>query len=149
MHDDAHGHTEEAENAADVLALELRQVIVDGDDVHAVAGQGIEVCRHGRRQRLAFAGLHFRNAALMQHDAAHHLHAELALARHAIGCLAHNGISLRQQLIERLALAVAVFEFLRLRTQLAVGELLVRLLKGIDFIDNLLQSFDLPGIRVE
>ena len=85
----------------------------------------------------------------MQHDAAHHLHAELALSGHAEGRLAHDGVRLRQQRIERLAVLIAFFELLGLRAQLAVAELFVRLLVGIDFIDNLLQFLDLPGSRVE
>ena len=58
MHDHAHGHAEEAEDAADVFALELGQIVVDGHDVHALARKRVEVRRHGRRQGLALAGLH-------------------------------------------------------------------------------------------
>ena len=104
MHNHADGHAQEAEDATHVLALELGQIIVDGHDMHAFAGERVQVGRHGRRQGLALAGLHLGNAALMEHDAAEHLHAELALARHAVGRLAYDGICFRQQVIQRFAI---------------------------------------------
>ena len=41
-----------------------------GDDVHALAGEGVEVGRQNDGLRFAFTGLHLRDAALVQHDAA-------------------------------------------------------------------------------
>ena len=137
MHDHADGHAEEAEDAPHVLALELGQIVVDGDDVHALAGQRVEVGRHGRRQGFALAGLHLRDAALMEHDTAEHLHAELALAGHAAGRLAHDGIRFRQQVVQRFAVLEALAEFDGLAAQLLVGQRLVRLFKRINLIDNL------------
>ena len=149
MHDHAHSHAEEAENAAHVFALELSQIVVDGDDMHALARERVEIRRHGRRQGLALAGLHLGDAALMEHDAAEHLHAELALARHAAGRFAHDGIRFRQQVVQRFAVFEPLTEFDGLAAQLLVGQRLVRFFKRIDLIDNFVQAFDLPGGRVE
>jgi hypothetical protein len=44
--------------------------------VNALAGEGVQVNRHGGSQRLPLAGLHLSDLALMQHDAPHHLHIE-------------------------------------------------------------------------
>ena len=52
----------------------LLQVVVDGDDVDPHRGS-VEVCRQQRDERFAFTGLHFRDAALMQDDAADDLNA--------------------------------------------------------------------------
>ena len=49
------------------------QVIVDRDQVHALAGQGIQVHRQGRHQGLAFTGAHLSDLALVQHRAADQL----------------------------------------------------------------------------
>jgi hypothetical protein len=38
------------------------QIIVDGDDVHTLAGQGIQVAGQGRDQGLALAGAHLRRS---------------------------------------------------------------------------------------
>ena len=41
--DQAHGEAHEAVHLAHPLAVALGQVVVDGDDVHALAGQGVQV----------------------------------------------------------------------------------------------------------
>ena len=117
--------------------------------MHAFAGERVEVSRHGCRQGLALAGLHLGNAALMEHDAAEHLHAELALARHAVGCLANDGVCFRQQVIQRFAIFDALAEFHGLAAELFVAQCLMCFFKRVDFIDDFIQAFDLPGRRVE
>ena len=66
----------------------------------ALAGQRVEIDRQGRDQGLAFAGLHLGDHAAMQHDAAHQLHVEMALAERALGRLAHRGEGLDQEIVE-------------------------------------------------
>lgn len=85
----------------------------------------------------------------MEHDAAEHLHAELALARHAVGRLAYDGICFRQQVVQRFAVFKPLAELDGLAAQLLVSQRFVRFFKRIDFIDNFVQAFDLPGGRVE
>jgi hypothetical protein len=63
--------------------------------MHAASGEGIEIDRQGGDQRLAFAGLHLGDAALMQHHAANQLHVEMTLAERTLGGLAHSGEGLR------------------------------------------------------
>jgi hypothetical protein len=55
--------------------------------------------------------------------AAHQLHVEVAHAERALGGLANRGESLGQQIVERLAVAVAFAQFDGLVLQLVVGEL--------------------------
>ena len=45
------------------LRVASGEVVVDGDHVHAAAGQGVEEDRQRRHQRLAFPRLHFRHLA--------------------------------------------------------------------------------------
>src|SRR5699024_11276445 len=45
--DDAGGHAQEPEHAAHQVTLVLREIVVDGDHVHALAGQGVQVGRQG------------------------------------------------------------------------------------------------------
>ncbi len=61
-------------------------------------------------QRLALAGLHLGDVALVQEDAAHELHVEGAQAEGAAGGLAGVGEGFRQQVVERLALGEALAE---------------------------------------
>ena len=56
------------------------QVVVDGDDVDAVAGQRVEEDRQGRGQGLALAGPHLGDRAVVEDHAADQLHVVVALA---------------------------------------------------------------------
>jgi hypothetical protein len=62
----------------------LREVVVDRDDVHALAGQRVQVGGQRRDQRLALAGLHLGDLAVVQHHAAEQLHVEVAHAQRAL-----------------------------------------------------------------
>ena len=73
MQDAADGQAQKPVNRAHPFAVARRQVIVDRDDMHAAAGQGVEINRQGGDQGLAFAGGHFGDLALVQGDAADQL----------------------------------------------------------------------------
>ena len=53
---------EEAVEPAHPLGVAAREVVVDGDDVHALALERVQVRGERRDQRLAFAGLHLGDA---------------------------------------------------------------------------------------
>ena len=99
-----HGQAQEVVERAHGLRIAAGQVVVHGHDVHTLAGQRIQVDRQGRGQRLAFARAHFRNLALVQADAPHQLHIEVAHLQHALGGLAHHGEGFGQQIVQCLAL---------------------------------------------
>ena len=82
MHDQADAQAEEAVDLAHPLTVAAGEVIVDGDDVHALTGECIQIRRQDGDEGLAFAGLHFGDAALVQHDAADELHAKRLHAQH-------------------------------------------------------------------
>ena len=84
------------------FGLVLGEVVVDGDDVHAVAAQGVEVRRQRRDEGLALAGLHLRDVAEVQRGAAHDLDVERALAEDPPGRLPHRGEGLGHQVVEGL-----------------------------------------------
>ena len=77
--DDADVQPEEAVHAAHPLGVAFGQVVVDGDDVHALAGQRVEVRRQHAGQGLALTGLHLGDVAEVQRRAAHHLNIERPL----------------------------------------------------------------------
>ena len=98
---DAHAEAEETVNAAHPVGIALRQIVVDGHDVHAGAGERIEVSRQCRHQGLALAGTHFRNLAAMQRKAADQLHIEMTHAHYALAGFANYGKSFGEQRIQR------------------------------------------------
>ena len=71
--------------------------------MHALAGQRVQIRGQRRDQRLAFAGAHLGDLALVQHHAADQLHVEMTQAERAARGLAHGRERLGQQVVERLA----------------------------------------------
>ena len=100
----AHREAQELIHLAHPLAVALGEVIVDGDDVHALARQGVEVGRQGGHQGLALAGFHLGDTALVQDDAADELHPVGAHAQHALVRLPADGEGLGQDVVQGLAL---------------------------------------------
>ena len=96
-------HAEEAVDLAHPLAVALGEIVVDGDDMHALAGERVEIDGERGDERLAFAGAHLGDGALVQHHAADELHVEMALAERALGRLADGGEGGNEQIVERLA----------------------------------------------
>ena len=101
--DDADGHAEEAVDLAHPLGVAAGEVVVHRDDVDALALEGVEIRRQRRDQRLALAGLHLGDLALVEHRAADELHVEVPHVEHAAAGFADDGERLGQQVVERLA----------------------------------------------
>ena len=79
--DHADGQAEEVVDATHPLGVVLREVVVDRDDVDALAGQRVEVGRQRRDQGLALTGLHLGDVAEVQRRATHDLDVEVAHGR--------------------------------------------------------------------
>ena len=101
VHDDADGQAEELVDAAHPFGVALGEVVVDGDDVDALAGERVEIDGQRGDQRLALAGAHLGDAAIVQHHAADELDVEGPHAEHAPRRLAHGGEGRHQQIVER------------------------------------------------
>ena len=115
VHDDADGEPEEFVDLPHPFGVALGEIVVDGDDVNAAAGERVEIDRKGGDQGLAFAGLHFRDAALVQHHAADELNVEVALAERALAGLAHRGERRHQDVVQARPFSQLLFEFFRSR----------------------------------
>ena len=133
-HVDADREPEKGVDTAHPLGIAARQVVVDGDQVHALAGQRIQVHRQRGHQRLALAGAHLGDLAFVQRDAAHQLHVEVAHLEHALARLAHHGKSLGQQLVERFALRQPLTKLRRLGLQRGIVERLELRLQLVDLL---------------
>ena len=100
LHDQADIQAQPAVELAHPLAVALGQVIVDGDDVHALAGQGVQVGGQGGHQGLAFTGLHLGNAGTMKHNAADDLHRVGLQAQHTPVRFAADGERFGQDIVK-------------------------------------------------
>ena len=76
VEDAADREAEELIDRAHPLAVAGGEVVIDGDDVNAAPGEGVEKGRERGDEGLAFAGGHFRNHPLVQRHAADELHVE-------------------------------------------------------------------------
>ncbi len=82
--DHADGESKEAVDASHPLGVAAGQVVVDGDEVDAAAGQGVEINGERGNEGLAFTRLHLGDLAAMQHDATHELDVEVPHVEHAL-----------------------------------------------------------------
>ena len=118
----AHGQSEEVVEPAHPTRVAAGEVIIHRDHMHALGAQGVQVHRQGCGQRLAFAGAHFRNLAVVQGHAAQHLHIEMAHLHDAFGAFAHDRKRFRQQCVQIFSGGNAVLELLGLCSQGIVRE---------------------------
>ena len=141
----ADGEAERLVDRAHPVGIAARQVVVDRDHVDALAGERVE--DHGGRggQRLALAGLHLGDRAVVQHHPADHLHVEVAHAHRAAAHLAHERERLAHQVVERLAAARALAQRIGVRPQLVVVEQFELRFPGVDPVDALGVLLVLPG----
>jgi hypothetical protein len=138
--DRAGRHAEGAVDAAHELGLVGGQVVVDRDDVHALAGDRVEVHGEGRGQGLALTGLHLGDVAEVQGRAAHDLHVVRPLTQRPLGGFAHRRERLGHELVERLSRLVPGAQLGGLATQLVIGQLRVVLFEGVHRLDDLLEA---------
>jgi hypothetical protein len=101
-HDEADVEAEPLVDAPHPLGVaNAGQVVVDRDEVDALAGQPVEVDGQRRHEGLALAGLHLGDPAEVQRGAAHQLHVVVALADDPLGGLAGDRERLDEQMSSR------------------------------------------------
>ncbi len=132
--DDADFHAEEVVDLPHPAGVALGEIVVDGDDVDALAGERVEVDGQRRHQRLALAGLHLGDAAVVEDHAADELNVEVTLAEGALGRLADGGESRDEKIVERLAVRKFCAEEGGLRLQLLIIKLLKFRFSSVDCI---------------
>jgi hypothetical protein len=129
-------------HATHPLTVAFGQVVVDRDDVDAVAAQGIEVGGQHTGQGLALTGLHLGDVAEVQGGATHHLNVERTLVEHPPGRLAGHRVGLGQDVVERRAIGDALLELVGLGTEFGVGQRLDVIGQAVDIVGDLLEALD-------
>jgi len=144
MLDDPHLESQELVYGSHPFGVAPGQVVVDGDDMYAVAAEGVQVYRERRDQGLSFTGLHLGDPALMEHDASHHLHVKMPHAKGPHRGLTGQGEGFGKQAVEGLTLLYALAELRGHGAHFVVGELFHLRLEGVDFVHNGPQLLDVP-----
>ncbi len=140
----ADGQAHVAIDLAHPLRLVLGQVIVDGDHMDTFPGQGVEVAGQDGHQGLAFTGLHFRDPALVQHDAADELDRVGAHAQNPVRSFPDGGEGLGQQVVQGFPLGQAVFKFLGLAPEGFLRKISIFTFQPQDLVHHGLDLFQLP-----
>ncbi len=133
VHDGADGQPEKSIDAPHPFGVAAGEIIVDGDDMDALARERVEIGGERRDKRLAFAGSHLGDGAFMQHHAADELNIEMTLAQHAPRGFAHRRKGGDENIVERLALGERGAEFIGPGAQLRIGQ---PAHFGFEFIDG-------------
>ena len=120
--DDADGEAEEVVDLPHPFRVAAGEIVVDGDDVDALAPERVQVDGERGDEGLALAGPHLGDAALVKHHAADQLHVEMALAERALRRLAHGGEGGDEKVVEGLAVRDLPPEILGAGAELLVGE---------------------------
>ena len=145
--DRAHGHSQATKERAHPLGVAAGQVIVDRDDVNALAVEGIEIGGQGGDQGLALAGDHLGDVAAVQDHAAHQLDVEVPHVEEPPARLAAGGERLGQQVVERLARRPAAAELVGLGPQLVIRKRLHGRLELVDLRHHRPHLADPPLVR--
>ena len=115
---DAQSHI--AVNLAHPLTVAPGKIVVNGDDMHALARERIEVGGEGGNKSFALTGFHLRNASLMQDDAAEYLHGKVLHAKNTPRGLAAGGKRLGKNIIESFTVRKALLKPRRFRLEFLI-----------------------------
>ena len=118
----AHGESEEFMYFTHPLGVTLCQIVVDRDDVDALAFQCVQICRQRRHKGLTFTGLHLGNTSLVQDDSSDQLNSVVSHAKRSRCALPHDRICLRQDVIQRLAVFQPLLELPCLSAQFLIAQ---------------------------
>ena len=124
------------------LGVALREVVVDGHEVDALARERVQVQRLHGDEGLSLAGLHLGDVALVEDDPAHQLDVEEPDSERALERLAHRGVGLEDDVLERLPVVEPLLELDGLRGELVVGQRLELGLEGSDVLGARLELLE-------
>ena len=136
------GQAEEVVDLAHPLGVAPREVVVDRDDMDALAGERVQIDGQGGDQGLALAGLHFGDLAVVQHHAADELHVEMALPEGAAAGFSDDGECFGEQFVERRAICQAGSEFRGLGGQSLVRQRFHAIFQSVDRRNSPLIPFE-------
>ena len=81
------------------LGVTARKIVIDGNDVHAITGESIQIGRQSRHKGFTFTGFHLGDTSLVQHNATDNLYGEVLHAQHTPPRLTADGKSIRENII--------------------------------------------------
>ena len=144
----AHAQPQHIVDRSHPTCITPRQIIVNGDQVHPLTGQRIQVDGQRGNQRFTFASAHLGNFSPVQCNTADHLHIIMPLPDGTLAGLAYNGKCLDQQIVQCFILRQPGAEFNRFGRQPLIGQFFIRCFQGIDFVNQVGKFIDLAFVGV-
>ncbi len=132
----ADGQAKEFKQCTVIFGITLRQIVIDGNNVHAFAAQRVQVSGQGRGQGFTFTGAHLCDATFVEHHAANQLHIKVTHTEDTLTCFTYGGKGLRNQAFKAFAFFQALAEQVSFRFQFIVRELYEIRLHLIDDVDD-------------
>ena len=117
MNNQTYRESKELINLSHPLAVSFCQVIIDRNDMSALAFQRIQINRCYSDQRLTFTSTHFGNVATVKNHTPDKLYIILTHTENTAGSFPYNSKSLRQDIIQCFSISQTVFKFYRLMCQ--------------------------------
>ncbi len=130
------GESEQAIDLSHPHRVAAGKIFVDGDDVHALTGERIQVCRRDPRKRLSFSGHHLGDRAAVQHESAEQLDVERALVERALRRLAHEREGLHSHFVQYFRELASLYPLTKRQAffgQFAIGKRRHGRLQSVDF----------------
>ena len=146
VHDDAHGQPQHFVDGPHPRRIPLGQIIVHRDQMGSLSGQGVQIERHGCRQRLSLAGLHLRDRSLVQNQPAEDLNVEGPHPDAPPGRLADDREGFHQNVLQAGPLRQPFPELGRFGPQRLVAEVPHRRLQFVDLPQDERQALHLAVV---
>ena len=116
----AHGQAQESIYLSHPLGVSPGQIVVDGHHMDTLSFKGVEIGGKGRYQSLSFTGLHLGDPALVEHDTAYDLYAEMSHTYASPGSFTAYSKSFRQYIVESFTCRQSFLEFGCLSSQFII-----------------------------
>ena len=142
----SNGRAEEVIYLSHPLGVSAGEVVVDGYHMDA-AGERVQIGGQGGDKRLALAGSHLGDFALMQHHAADKLDVEVAHSENALGSLAHYGERFGQDVVDVLAAIETLAELEAHNGEFGVRLALEVAFEVVDFVNDASEFFERALVR--
>lgn len=104
--------------------------------MNSLALKCVQICGKSGNKRFTFTGLHFGYPALVQDYTAYYLYAEMLHPENSPRSLAANGISVRQNIVQRFPFSKPAFKYLSLGNKFFIAHRLVFAFKSKNFISR-------------
>ena len=122
IQNNAYRQSHEGIDLSHPLRVTLRQIVIDSNNVNALAFQCIQINRQRSYQSLTFTGLHLRDSSLMKNDTTDQLNPERLHIQCSLRTLTDCRKGFRKKIIQRLAFTQALAEFHCFPTELLIRE---------------------------